>query len=176
MFESCVSALVDAINVQRQGKVSSIRVGAPWLDILRQGLSSIRRRRSYSGDSLWDHVFARNWSLASGLCTFECSDRSTYCQFAEPLSIASVAYLNPSGHAVSEGSISCYLDNHVIYRVARFTYGVKCTREFEHNDPGHERRRRSAFVNPSGKVFLLNGYQAILKKVGGLTIGFPMRS
>lgn len=94
----------------------------------------------------------------------------------ESLSIASVTYLNLSGHAVSEGSISCYLNNHVIYRVARFTYGVKCTREFEHNDPEHQRRRRSAFVNPSGKVFLPNGYQAILKKVGEDTIGIPMRS
>jgi hypothetical protein len=72
---------------------------------------------------------------------------------------------------VSEGSISCYLDNHVIYRVAKFTYGVKCTREFEQNDPEHQRRRRGAFVNPSGKVFLPNGYQAVLKKVGGIAIG-----
>ena len=72
---------------------------------------------------------------------------------------------------MSEGSISCYLDNHVIYRVAKFTYGVKCTREFEQNDPEHQRRRRGAFVNPSGKVFLPNGYQAVLKKVGGIAIG-----
>lgn len=76
---------------------------------------------------------------------------------------------------MSEGSISCYLNNHVVYRVARFTYGVKCTREFEQNDPEHQRRQRNAFVNPSGKVFLPNGYQAILKKVraGGIDMALP---
>jgi len=175
MFESCVSTLVEAINVQRQGNVLNIRVGAPWLGVLRRGLNPVRRRHSFSGVFLWDLAFARNWSLASGLCTFECSGRSIYCKFAESLCIASAAYLTPSGHAVSEGSISCYINNHVIYRVARFTYGVKCTREFEHNDPEHQRRRRSAFINPSGKVFLPNGYQAILKKVGGIAIDVPMR-
>lgn len=76
---------------------------------------------------------------------------------------------------MSEGSISCYLNNHVLYRVARFTYGVKCTREFEYNDPEHQRRQKSAFVNPSGKVFLPNGYQAILKKVRRIAIGAPGR-
>jgi hypothetical protein len=72
---------------------------------------------------------------------------------------------------VSEGSISCYLNNHVICRVAKLTYGVRCTREFEHNDPEHERRRRGAFVNPSGKVFLPNGYQPVLKKVRAVAAG-----
>lgn len=115
----------------------------------------------------------RNWSLASGLCTFECLNRKIYCKFAKFQQIHSASYPGSSGHAVSEGSISCYLDNHVIYRVARFTYGVKCTREFEQNDPEHQQRGRGAFVNPSGKVFLPNGYQAILKKVRGITTGVP---
>ena len=66
---------------------------------------------------------------------------------------------------MSEGAISSYLNNHVVYRVARYTYGVKCTREYEYNDPEHQRRWKSAFVNPSGKVFLPSGYKAILRKV-----------
>ena len=31
MFESCVSALVQAINIQREGNISKIRVGDPLL-------------------------------------------------------------------------------------------------------------------------------------------------
>lgn len=86
-------------------------------------------------------------------------------------SVQTLTHSCTSGHAVSEGSISCYLNNHVMYRVAKFTYGVKCTRESEYNDPEHQRRRRGAFVNPSGKVFLPNGYQPILKKVRGIAAG-----
>jgi len=115
----------------------------------------------------------KNWSLASGLCTLECLNRSIYCKFTAHHRVGSVSYPQSSGHAVSEGSISCYLNNHVIYRVAKFTYGVKCTREFEHNDPEHQQRCRSAIVNPSGNVYLPSGYQAILKKVGGIAIEAP---
>jgi hypothetical protein len=70
-----------------------------------------------------------------------------------------------SNRAVAEGSVSFFLENHVHFRIARFTYGVKCTREFEHNRVDHERRRGSALVNPSGIPVLPNGYQMILKKV-----------
>jgi len=129
MFESCVSALVQAINVQRQGNVSKLRT-AFFLGGLSQG--------------------------------------SRFCEkLVSRLRFMHIRVFRPEhllGHAVSEGSLSCYLNNHVVYRVARFTYGVKCTREFEQYDPEHQRRQRSAFVNPSGKVFLPNGYQAILKK------------
>lgn len=129
MFDSCISALVQAINVQRQGNVSKLRTA-----FFLGGLSL--------GSRFYEKLISR-------------------------LRFMRIRVFRPEhllGHAVSEGSISSYLNNQVIYRVAKFTYGVKCTREFEHNDPEHQRRRRSAFVNPSGKAFLPHGYQAILKK------------
>lgn len=173
MFESCISAFAEAINIQRRGNFSKIRVSLPSAGDHRQGLNPAGRQHSFLVAFLWDLAFTRNWSLASGFCTSGFSDRNTYCEFSGLQSIGSVSYPGPSGHAVSEGSISCYLNNHVIYRVARFTYGVKCTREFEQNDPEHQRRRRGAFVNPSGRVFLPDGYQAILKKARRFTISAP---
>ena len=73
----------------------------------------------------------------------------------------------PRNRAVAEGAISFYLDNRVHYRIARFTYGVKCTREFEHNHPEHQRRKFSVIVNPSGTAVLPGGFKTVLKKVGG---------
>lgn len=125
------------------------------MDTLRQRLNLIRRRLSFS-DVFFGIVFARNWSLTSGLCVFDCSDQSSRYRFAESLPITSLTYPNSNRYVVSGGGLISYcLDNHVIYRVARLAYGVKCTREFKHDNPEHQQRWRSAFSNPSGGGGLL---------------------
>jgi hypothetical protein len=84
--------------------------------------------------------------------------------FFNDVSLVSLDYSQNSNRAVAEGSVSFYIQNHVHLRIARFTYGVMCTREFERHHPEHRKRSSSVLVNPSGTAVLPGGYQTVLRK------------
>ncbi|KAI6046254.1 hypothetical protein EDC04DRAFT_2598079 [Pisolithus marmoratus] len=50
----------------------------------------------------------------------------------------------------------------------KFTYGTRCTVEFNRNDEEHVRRAASAFPHPSGCTVIPNAFSTILRKVGVL--------
>ena len=60
MFESCVSALVQAINIQRQGNVSKLRVGDSSFASSESQTEPAHRQRSFLEVCLWGLVFVRS--------------------------------------------------------------------------------------------------------------------
>ena len=65
--------------------------------------------------------------------------------------------------AVAEGAVSFYLTNPVAARVARFTYGVRCSKTFDPSN--HVVRCNRAYARPSGRLSLPDGFDTILAKV-----------
>ncbi|KAF8177810.1 hypothetical protein K438DRAFT_1978424 [Mycena galopus ATCC 62051] len=73
------------------------------------------------------------------------------------------AHLNK---AVADGAVSFYIDHHVSVRVARFTYGMKCSEAYNPNNGEHATRVESLYRGVSGESLIPGRFSAILKKVG----------
>jgi len=69
--------------------------------------------------------------------------------------------------AVSDGSVSFYLDRYVRFRVSKFTYGTKGRRRYEPAEyPDHIRRTDRMYTDPTtGFKWLTNGFDPTLRKV-----------
>ena len=81
-----------------------------------------------------------------------------------------------SNKAVASGAVSYFLDQKVVARVARLTYGVTCNRVYNSMDPEHTLRAYKLQTQPSGGVVVPDGFVAILKKVSHVAcVTPPMR-
>ncbi|KAI0031115.1 hypothetical protein K488DRAFT_87118 [Vararia minispora EC-137] len=73
----------------------------------------------------------------------------------------------PDAHAnkaVAEGAVSFHIDHFVSSRVAKLTYGSRCTHVFDSNNPEHAKRASNTFVAPNGLQMLDGGFKDILVK------------
>ena len=67
--------------------------------------------------------------------------------------------------AVAEGAIAFYLQHVVAARIAKQTYGVKCTVSYNPADPEHYQRRFATITRPSGRISVVGGFSTLLAKV-----------
>lgn len=72
---------------------------------------------------------------------------------------------SPSAKAVSDGSVSFYLDHFVSSRVARVTYGVISSRRYIPGHPEHESRLRNMWTMASGESVIAGGFFPVVLKV-----------
>ncbi|PCH36693.1 hypothetical protein WOLCODRAFT_82535 [Wolfiporia cocos MD-104 SS10] len=66
--------------------------------------------------------------------------------------------------AVAEGAVAFFLTNWVSVRVARLTYGVECSTQYDENDPEHSIRRGNVVSRPSGRRVIPNAFSVLLSK------------
>jgi hypothetical protein len=67
--------------------------------------------------------------------------------------------------AVADGAVAFYLDHVVSVRVARFTYGTKCSVLYNPLDPQHVARSATMYTHPSGLQYVPKAFDGILVKV-----------
>ncbi|KAI0318140.1 hypothetical protein OF83DRAFT_1171352 [Amylostereum chailletii] len=73
----------------------------------------------------------------------------------------------PDSHtskAVAEGAVSYHIDHFVSTRVAKMTYGSKCTHVFKPGRPDHQKRASKAFFSADGLQMIHGGFTTILAK------------
>jgi hypothetical protein len=70
-----------------------------------------------------------------------------------------------SNKAVADGAVSFYIDHLVSSRVARATFGVEIYTPFNSNDPEHQARRHTRFIDAAGDPSIPNQFASILLKV-----------
>jgi len=90
-----------------------------------------------------------------------------FSQLQEHLQPRGVIFCRPDSHvnkAVADGAVSFYLDNRVSARVAKYTYGSKCSFPFNNAEAEHKARVGTVFSLPSGNQYVPGGYETILKK------------
>ncbi|KDQ59135.1 hypothetical protein JAAARDRAFT_192677 [Jaapia argillacea MUCL 33604] len=78
----------------------------------------------------------------------------------------------PDGYtnkAVADGGLSFYLDHFVSTRVARATYGSRCSTRFDPSDHEHAQRASQVFLNATGYQYLPCAFSAVLKKGTSVT-------
>ncbi|KAK2464380.1 hypothetical protein APHAL10511_003527 [Amanita phalloides] len=71
------------------------------------------------------------------------------------------AYLNK---AVAEGAVSFNVNHSVTSRVARYTYGAKCSFRFDANNPDHIERQHTCYEALDGRIYVPKGFSPILIK------------
>jgi len=69
---------------------------------------------------------------------------------------------------VAVGTISYYLDQFVVGRVVRYTYGTPTSVEYDHSDPEHRKRSHKRYLGITGE-FQLDVFSPILFKVAILS-------
>ncbi|KAJ7097499.1 hypothetical protein C8R43DRAFT_261712 [Mycena crocata] len=75
--------------------------------------------------------------------------------------------VRPDAHvnkAVADGAVSFYIDHHVSARVAKFTYGVRCSEPYNPMDVEHTNRLRTRYRGFNGDLFIPNCFSAILPR------------
>jgi hypothetical protein len=78
-----------------------------------------------------------------------------------------IQFCRPDGHAnkaVADGAVAFYLDHVVSVRVARFTYGTKCSVLYNPLDPQHVARSATMYTHPSGLQYVPKAFDGILVK------------
>ncbi|EGN92781.1 hypothetical protein SERLA73DRAFT_116909 [Serpula lacrymans var. lacrymans S7.3] len=76
-------------------------------------------------------------------------------------------FCRPDSHtnkAVADGAVSFYLDHRVSARIARFTYGTRCSIEFDKHNSQHMLRSNMAIPRPSGRMVIPHAFSSILTK------------
>jgi hypothetical protein len=76
--------------------------------------------------------------------------------------------------AVSNGSISFYLDHFVRSRISKITYGVLSEVIYNPQNADHVKRSSICYTSDSGYRRIPAGFDAILPKVLNLTISFAL--
>ncbi|OAX34710.1 hypothetical protein K503DRAFT_803365 [Rhizopogon vinicolor AM-OR11-026] len=74
-------------------------------------------------------------------------------QYFQPLGIS---FCRPDGHvnkAVADGAVSFYIDHLVSSRVAPATHGVRAYIPFNSQDPEHQARQPTQFIDPAVQVY-----------------------
>ncbi|KAJ6493407.1 hypothetical protein C8R45DRAFT_186846 [Mycena sanguinolenta] len=71
------------------------------------------------------------------------------------------AHLNK---AVADGAVSFYIDHRVSVRVARFTYGMKCSEVYNPLNHEHSTRVHTRYKGISGELLIPGRFSAILKR------------
>ena len=66
--------------------------------------------------------------------------------------------------AVANGAVAWLIDGVVSARVAKMTYGIRCTTRFRPMDRQHAARQAQSFVGLDGSIRLANSFGAILHK------------
>ncbi|KAI0690376.1 hypothetical protein BC835DRAFT_1417868 [Cytidiella melzeri] len=90
-----------------------------------------------------------------------------FARLKELLGEMTLRLARPDSHtakAVAEGAIWHYLGNIVSARIARFTYGVPCVREYDPRDHEHVARSDTILTLPSGELVISGCFGAILTK------------
>ncbi|KAF8181796.1 hypothetical protein BJ912DRAFT_1145353 [Pholiota molesta] len=83
------------------------------------------------------------------------------------LSSAGLKVLRPENHvnkAVSNGSVSFYLDRFVRSRIAKITYGVTCDIGYDPSKADHRQRLATSYFATSGHVRIRDAFDVILPK------------
>jgi len=73
----------------------------------------------------------------------------------------------PNAHvnkAVADGAVSFSIDHHVSVRVARFTYGMKCSEPYNPMNTEHATRARTRYQGVNGEWLIPNSFSAILRR------------
>ncbi|PCH36686.1 hypothetical protein WOLCODRAFT_109029 [Wolfiporia cocos MD-104 SS10] len=66
--------------------------------------------------------------------------------------------------AVAEGAVAFFLTNWVSVRVARLTYGVQCSKQYNENDLEHFHRHANINNRPSGRRMVPDAFSILLSK------------
>ncbi|PCH36674.1 hypothetical protein WOLCODRAFT_157373 [Wolfiporia cocos MD-104 SS10] len=90
-----------------------------------------------------------------------------FSQLQQSLTRLGLTVSRPDRHtnkAVAEGAVAFFLTNWVSARVARLTYGVECSKQYNENDPEHLIRRTTIVNRPSGRRMIPNSFSVLLSK------------
>ncbi|KAG1718149.1 hypothetical protein EDB19DRAFT_1651288 [Suillus lakei] len=78
-----------------------------------------------------------------------------------------ISFCRPDAHvnkAVADGAVSFYIDHLVSSRVARATYGVRCSTWYNSQDAEHLARQHKRYVSKDGDTYIPGGFTSILLK------------
>jgi len=167
-----VSSIIQVI--EEESKISSVPIKARFQAIsLTSNYSLLSRRYSWSADSLHQTIFSPSWTSISiqGISTY--FDQILICKFSLAHWIT-LRWDQRSNKAVAEGAISYKLDHSVTSRVSRYTYGIKCCKLYDSNDPEHISRKHTCFTRPSGTVNVNGYFSVILEKVSITLCSSPL--
>jgi hypothetical protein len=77
---------------------------------------------------------------------------------------------NRSNKAVADGAVSFYIDHLVSSRVARATYGIECSTQYDSLDPEHLARESKSYINVAGVRRIPGYFESILRKVNIISL------
>ncbi|KAJ7578245.1 hypothetical protein C8J56DRAFT_969491 [Mycena floridula] len=78
-----------------------------------------------------------------------------------------LTFCRPDSHvnkAVADGAVSFYLDHFVTDRMSKFTYGVRCSTQFDPSNIEHSSRDSDMYTDVDGTQMLPNKFDIILPK------------
>jgi hypothetical protein len=78
-----------------------------------------------------------------------------------------ISFCRPDAHvnkAVADGAVSFYIDHLVSSRVARATYGIECSTQYDSQDPEHLARESKSYINVAGVRRIPGYFESILRK------------
>ena len=94
-------------------------------------------------------------------------DTHTYvCLF---VSVRSILYVSIRNKAVAAGAISYYIDNFVVGRLVRYTYGTPASIPYDPSDPEHRKRAHKKYLGITG-VPRLDIFSPTLFKVADIRL------
>lgn len=120
-------------------------------------VNTISDQRRLTGDSITAFLLVGGFAASDYL----------YSKLQSYLNSSGLNLFRPDAHlnkAVAEGALSFHIDHYVTSRVAKYTYGSKCSRSYEPANIDHKKRGARAYVSPHGKKMLDDGFQAVLLK------------
>ncbi|KIP03242.1 hypothetical protein PHLGIDRAFT_130274 [Phlebiopsis gigantea 11061_1 CR5-6] len=90
-----------------------------------------------------------------------------FSHLQDVLSTMDIDLSRPDGHtnkAVAEGAVSFFLSSFVTSRIAKYTYGVTCSRSLDWADPECVARSHTAHPRPSGRLYIPDGFHSYIEK------------
>ena len=84
-------------------------------------------------------------------------------------------YMCTRSKAVADGAISYYLDQFVVGRLVRYTYGTPASIRYDPSDPEHRMRSHKKYLGMAGGV-RLDVFSPTLFKVAVIVFGLRTRS
>jgi hypothetical protein len=78
---------------------------------------------------------------------------------------ATLTPVTHSNKAVAVGAVSFYVDNFVIGRISKFTYGAPSSVLYQPSNPEHVKRGQRLYLDPAGNKRILDHFETMLSRV-----------